>query len=152
MKKKWMIFVMVVVLVLPLSAAARYDKTNGIGVGLSLGYPSGITVKYGMDDFRFFGTVGSEFGSEIYLDVGVLYDLAEFAIEDLPFYVNAGASVGFGLGTDFELAINGLIGVSYFLKECPVEFFLNIAPGFRVITEREGFDIGGAVGALWYFE
>lgn len=151
MKKVWLVIALVLVVALPLSAA-QYDKTNGIGVGLSLGYPSGVTVKYGMDDFRFFGTLGSEFGSDVYLDAGVLYDITEFEIESLPFYVSAGASIGLGFGSDFELAVNGVVGASYFLEQYPVEVFLNVSPGYRIITERDAFDINAAVGALWYFE
>ena len=45
MKKVLLVVVLILVVALPLSAA-KYDKSNGIGIGLSGGYPvSGIAAK-----------------------------------------------------------------------------------------------------------
>jgi hypothetical protein len=58
MKKVILVLALVLIVALPLTAAS-YMKTNGLGVGLSGGYPvSGVAIKYDMDDLRVVGTMG----------------------------------------------------------------------------------------------
>ncbi len=153
MKKVLLVVALILVVALPLSAA-KYDKSNGIGIGLSGGYPvSGIAVKYGMDDLRVVGTLGYRLGSALSLEAGAQYDVAEFDIEDIPFYVNVGVTgamhIGFGGG--FGLSVNVPVGVSYFFEEYPIEVFLKVAPGVRV-RPTIGFDIGASLGGLYYLD
>lgn len=153
MKKVILVLALVLVIALPLSAAG-YMKTNGIGVGLSGGYPvSGVAVKYGMDDFRLVGTVGYNYGvnSGIAIEAGAQYDLTEFDIDGIPFYVNVGVTGAIGIGSPFTLSVNVPFGVSYFFEDFPMEAFLKVGPGVKIL-DKVGFDIGGAIGALWYFE
>ncbi|MHC1692049.1 MAG: hypothetical protein AB9828_03355 [Sphaerochaetaceae bacterium] len=152
MKKALVVLLLVCCVVVPLSAA-KYDKSNGIGLGVSLGYPvSGITAKYGMDDLRLVGTLGYDYGASVALEAGVQYDLTEFAIEDIPFYVNIGGTVAVDIGASyFGLALNIPVGVSYFLEEYPIELFLKIAPMISVIP-AVGFHVGGAIGGLYYLD
>jgi len=152
MKKALVILLLVCCVVVPLSAA-KYDKSNGIGLGVSLGYPvSGIAAKYGVDDLRFVGTLGYNYGSYVALEAGVQYDLTEFAIEDLPFYVNVGGTVAVDIGASyFGLSLNVPVGVSYFLEEYPIELFLKIAPVIQIVPGF-GFTVGGAIGGLYYLD
>lgn len=153
MKKVILVLALVLVLALPLSAAG-YMKTNGIGVGLSGGWPvSGVAVKYGMDDFRLVGTVGYNFNGGFALEAGAQYDLTEFDIDGIPFYVNVGVTGAIGVGgNDFVLTANVPFGVSYFFEDFPMEVFLKVGPGIKILPTPIGFDIGVALGGLWYFE
>jgi hypothetical protein len=93
MKKVFLVVALVLIIALPVSAAS-YMKTNGIGVGLSGGWPvSGVAVKYGMDDFRLVGTLGYNYNGGFALEAGAQYDLSEFDIDGIPFYVNVGVLV-----------------------------------------------------------
>ena len=134
MKKVFLVVALVLIIALPLSAAG-YMKTNGIGVGLSGGWPvSGVAVKYGMDDFRLVGTLGYNYNGGV------------------PFYVNVGVTGAISAGgPDFTLSVNVPFGVSYFFEDFPVEVFLKVGPGLRILPDL-GFDIGVALGGLWYFE
>jgi hypothetical protein len=154
MKKMLLVVALICLVVLPVSAA-KYDKSDGIGVGLSLGYPvNGAAVKYGMGDFRIVGTLGYSFPSSLSLEGGVQYDLTEFEIENIPFYVNIGGTVAVTVGGGFGLSVNVPVGVSYFFKafdQYPMEAFLKLAPGIR-IAPSIGFQMGGAIGALYYLD
>jgi len=146
MKKVLLVVALILVVALPLSAA-KYDKSNGIGIGLSGGYPvSGIAVKYGMDDLRVVGTLGYRLGSALSLEAGAQYDVAEFDIEDIPFYVNVGVTgaIHIVFGGGFALSV-------YFFEEYPIEVFLKVAPGVRVLPPI-GFDIGASLGGLYYLD
>ncbi|MDD4763812.1 MAG: hypothetical protein PHR58_08150 [Sphaerochaetaceae bacterium] len=152
MKKVLLVMVLVMLVVLPLSAA-KYDKSNGIGVGFSGGYPvSGVAVKYGMDDFRLVGTLGYNYGSAFSIEAGAQYDVTEFEIAELPFYLNVGVTgalhVRFSGGLGFS--VNVPVGVSYFFEDFPVEVFLKVAPGIGLLPVR--FDIGASLGALYYLD
>ena len=153
MKKVFLVVALVLIIALPLSAAG-YMKTNGVGVGLTIGYPTGATVRYGMDDFRLLGNLTWNYGSGISLDIGALYDITEVEIANLPIYINGGALVGIGLNDGFLLSINGIVGASYYLEDYPVEIFLNLAPGFNIIRSDSvhAMSFKGGLGALWYFE
>lgn len=150
MKKVLLVIALVLIIALPLSAA-NYSKTNGVGVGVTLGYPTGLTMRYGMDDFRILGNLTWNFGSGFYMDAGALYDITQVDLGDFPIYINGGAMLGLGINSGFQLSVNGIIGASYYLEEYPVEFFLNLAPGWTLIGNT-GFSFKGGLGGLWYFE
>ena len=149
MKKVLLVIALILVIALPLSAA----KTSGIGVGVSGGWPvSGVAVKYAKDDFRAVGTLGYSFNSAFALEAGAQYDVTEFDIDGIPFYVNVGVTGAMSLGGgSFGLSVNVPVGVSYFFEDYPVEVFLKIGPGVKILPSV-GFDIGGALGGLWYLD
>src|SRR5690554_5872251 len=151
MKKVLLVIALVLIIAIPLSAA-NYSKTNGVGVGLTLGYPTGLTMRYGMDDFRVLGNLTWNFGKGFYLDAGALYDLTEVQLGDFPIYISGGALLGLGINkNNFQLSANGIVGASYYLEEYPVEVFLNLAPGWTLVGNT-GFSFKGGFGALWYFD
>jgi hypothetical protein len=120
-----------------------------------LGYPvNGVAAKYGMGDFRLVGTLGYSIGSYLALEAGVQYDLTDFEIENAPFYVNIGATAAMTVGSAFKLSVLVPVGVSYFFEafdEYPMEAFFKLAPGLTVVPSI-GFDIGAAIGALYYLD
>lgn len=149
MKKMLIVMALILIIALPLSAA-NYAKPNGAGAGITLGYPTGLTGRYGMDDFRFLGNFTWNYGLGFYLDVGVLYDIAEVDMGGIPIYINAGVQAGIGVDDGFQLSVNGIVGASYYFEEVPIELFLNLAPGWNILT-TSGFSFKGGLGAIWYF-
>jgi len=151
MKKVLIILTLVLIIALPLSAA-NYAKPNGVGAGLTLGYPTGLTGRYGMDDFRFLGNFTWDYSNGFYFDVGVLYDITEVTIANLPIYINAGVQTGIGIAeTKFQFSVNAIIGASYYFEDVPIELFLNLAPGVAIMPSL-GFSPKGGLGAIWYFD
>ena len=108
---------LIVLLMTPVFSA---PKNNGVGVGLTLGYPTGVTMRYGMDDFRVLGNLTWNFGSGFYLDAGALYDVTEVALGEIPLIINGGALLGLGINdSEFAMSVNGVIGASYYMNEYP---------------------------------
>ncbi len=148
MKKAIILIVLATLLVTPVFSAVQ---GSDIGVGLTLGYPTGLTMRYDMDDFRVLGNLTWDFGSGFYIDGGALFDITTVDLGDIPLEINGGALVGLGMSSSkFAASVNGVIGASYYLEEYPVEVFLNLAPGLAILPGL-GFSFKGGLGALWYF-
>ncbi len=151
MKKTIFAITIVLLCVFSLSAA-KYDRADGFGIGLSAGYPvSGVAFKYGMGDFRVVGTFGYSFKDNVAVEAGVQYDLDSFNIDRFPFYLNFGITGAVNFGPIIDgFSINIPIGISYFLRDVPVELFFKFTPGIRIRSDFVGPDFGGALGALLY--
>ena len=151
MKKTFIIVILIVCSVFTLSAA-KYDRADGFGIGLSAGYPvAGGAFKYGMGNFRIVGTLGYSFNNAIAVEAGVQYDLDRFNIDRLPFYLNIGITGAASFSDVFDsLSINVPIGISYFIMDVPVELFFKLTPGIRIHSTSVEPDLGAALGILFY--
>ena len=151
MKKTLIVIILIMASVFTLSAA-KYDRADGFGIGLSAGYPvSGAAFKYGMGDFRIVGTVGYSFEDNVAIEGGVQYDLDRFNVDRLPFYLNIGITGAVNFNPAFEgFSINFPLGISYYLSDVPVEVFFKLTPGLRVRSNTVSPDLGAALGVLFY--
>jgi len=153
MKKILVVIILIVSSVFSLSAA-KYDRADGFGIGLSAGYPvSGVAFKYGMGDFRIVGTLGYSFEDNVAIEGGVQYDLDHFNIDRLPFYLNIGITGAVNFNPNFEgFSINFPVGISYYFRDAPVEVFFKLTPGLRVRSNVVSSDLGAALGVLFYID
>ncbi|NLA93083.1 MAG: hypothetical protein GX842_06610 [Spirochaetales bacterium] len=151
MKRLFIVIAIILIIALPL-VAANSIRPDGFGAGLYLGWPMGLTVRYGMDDFRIFANVTNYFAAGANFDVGALYDIVSFDVGGRPLYINAGAQIGLGyyVGSLFTMAANGVVGASYYFDEFPLELFVNVALGYRFLG-APGFDYKAGAGGVWYF-
>lgn len=148
MKKTLLVVVLVVLLMTSLFAAERH---SGIGAGLTVGFPVGVTVRYDLDFMRVVGGLSNPYGAGIWLDAGGLFPIAEVAIAEIPLFIDGGAQLSIGLNeSKFYFTLNALATVSWFVETMPVEVFASLAPGFRVAPSA-GFSFKGGLGALYYF-
>ncbi|MBN1945974.1 MAG: DUF3996 domain-containing protein [Bradymonadales bacterium] len=134
------------------------------GLGIFLGEPSGITAKLWLSDQNALDfLVAFDFSDEdlaffvdylFHFDVGVNANAFE-----LPLYVGVGGKLtirdddhhrDYDDDDDIGLGVRIPIGITMLLKNAPFEFFLEIAPGLRIIPETDG-DIDGGVGVRFYF-
>lgn len=150
--KKFLFVVIIIALSMSVVSAARYDRADGFGIGLSGGYPvSGLALKYGMGDFRLVGTFGYSFRDNGAIEFGVQYDLDSFHIDRLPFYLNVGITGAINFGPEFKaFSVNVPIGISYYLAKAPIELFLKFTPGIQIKEDKVGPDFGAAIGFLYY--
>ncbi|CAG0960322.1 hypothetical protein FLAV_00666 [Flavobacteriales bacterium] len=159
--KKFLFFI--VTLNLAITLAAQDYKT---GVGLRLGWESGIIVKHFLDtDAAVEGIIGtSPYWGGFYL-CG-LYELhaKPFEVEGLSLFYGGGAHIrswaggGWGVGNPrnkyynsyFGMGVDAIVGLEYKVPEAPISISLDVKPAIDVI---ESFWIygGGALGIRYTF-
>jgi len=152
MKKTLLVITLIVCSLFTLSAS-RYDRADGLGIGLSAGYPvAGLAVKYGMGDSRFVGTVGYNYNNNFAVEAGVQYDLSHSNTNSSPLYLNIGITGTANFNPEFNFfSINVPLGLSYYFRDAPIEVFGKLAPGMRISANNTVEpDFGGALGILFY--
>jgi hypothetical protein len=148
-KKTVIAIILLAAFVFPASAFIGADK-NGkdMGVGIYLGSPLGITAKYDLDqELSVVGGFGFESSFQFY--GGVQYKFLEFAIEKLDFNVYVGGNAFVGI-SPFSVGVNVPFGISYYLKDPSLEFFLEVGPSIDFTPA--GVSAIGGIGARYEFD
>ena len=130
-----------------------------MGLGLSLGSPTGITGKYFLTDIHAvdfgWGSNGETVLWADYLWHGwkAFDQLAEGPIAENGRLVAVlgvgGRFENEGSGEDDKLGVRGVLGASYFMKKAPVEFTLEMAPVINIVGGGSDFDV--ALAVRYYF-
>lgn len=141
-----------------LSLLASPAHAGAVGVGLALGAPTGVTASvYLTDRTNLDFLVGEgwaeEWGDRFLISADYdahLVDLASGDAARLDFYLGGGANMWFERDHDVDVGLEMPIGLAVFFRKAPVELYFELLPGF-VLTDYEWFDVGGSVGARYYF-
>jgi len=152
MKRTLLVITLIVCSLFTLTAA-RYDRADGFGIGLSAGYPvAGLALKYGMGNSRFVSTVGYNYTNHFAVEAGVQYDLSHSNSYRSPLYLNIGITGTANFNPEFTFfSINVPFGLSYYFRDAPIELFVKLAPGMRISSHNTvDPDFGGAFGILFY--
>lgn len=130
------------------------------GLGIIAGDPTGLSAKgYVTPKFAIDGIVAWSFVDGGFMMIGDLtYEFFDFSTGmsdfSVPFYVGAGAKVGFDRrGKNSGRTIVGVrvpVGVAMQFVKYPIEVFFEVAPGIELAPSTE-FDITGGIGVRWYF-
>jgi hypothetical protein len=145
--KKLIIF-MVVAFVLIAGPVAL--KAEGLGLGIILGEPTGLSGKMWMGGNTAVDAAAAwSFGDNgaLHLHADYLFhknDLMEFA----SLYYGLGAKVK--LMDDVQVGIRVPVGLVHELESAPIDIFLEIVPGLNLIPETN-FGINGGLGIRYYF-
>ncbi|WFB35553.1 DUF3996 domain-containing protein [Kiritimatiellota bacterium B12222] len=138
---------------------------EGIGMGIIVGEPTGLSLKKWINDTRALdaGIAWSFSGNNsFHLHADYLihrFDLmAEDAKGQFPLYFGIGARVKFenindGNGSydeDVWVGVRVPLGISILFSETPVELFAEIVPVLDLVPDTN-FDLNAAVGARYYF-
>lgn len=143
-----------VFLVVAASAWTQQMETQSFAAGVSLGQPTGITVKAGVNGPWAVDAAAawSLLGNAAYLHGSVLNHFTSLdVLKTGSLWVYAGGRAAVDFGVKFGLSALVPVGLSYLLDGFPGEIFLEIAPGLRILPATE-FDIGGAVGFRYIFQ
>lgn len=133
------------------------DYVHQLGIGIQLGAPTGINVKYWLSrcmavDGAFGASPYSHAPAEIHADFLVHdFDLFTPASGKMPVYVGIGIlgrfrNNGAGSMGGFRLPI----GISYMFENIPIDVFAEVAPEVIFTPFRRGY-IDGAVGIRFWF-
>lgn len=140
----------------PAISSNENDLSGRLGAGLILGEPTGVSLKYFLNDrLAVDGAVGWSLSREndLYLQSDFLwhqFDLISVPRGQLPFYVGVGARVQFRDHEDDRVGIRVPFGVSYIFDGLPLDVFAEVAPVLDFVPSTKGRFTAG-VGARWWF-
>ncbi|MFC2061501.1 hypothetical protein ACFLUV_03220 [Elusimicrobiota bacterium] len=155
------IFLSILLIITCVYYAGAGIKEKAVGPGICLGEPTGFSFKmWTGDEGAIDGLIGWSLrkGNRLFIRVNFLrHRFSEFKVKSgkLPFY--------YGIGTNFRetededgdnenrIGINGLAGISYILKNHPIELYVEMGPVIDIIPQLEVTAIGG-IGVRYYFD
>jgi hypothetical protein len=127
-------------------------QQDGFGLGMILGDPTGISIKYYMNDENAVdGAVswnlnGGWFNVHAdYLRHWYVFDLSE---GELPVYAGVGGRIGFG--DQVRVGIRIPLGITYKFDNAPFDIFLEIVPEMDLVPATV-FNMQGGIGFRYFF-
>lgn len=126
----------------------------GLGLGVMLGEPTGISAKmWKSDKIAYDAGLAWAFTNNSYLHLHADYlihknDLIKIDKFTIPFYYGLGARIGFG--DEFRLGARIPVGVEYFFGDKKFDAFCEIVPVLDLLPGT-GFGVGGAIGLRYNF-
>ncbi len=156
MKKTLLVLIIAVMLAAP--AAANVFQDSDLSVGLGVGDSLYLTGRMDLDrTFAAVLNVGFGYGMTargLYLRPQFQYSISEleFDIDVLRFYPYFGGALPLGITGGFDMSVNAVAGLSYYLSDLPMELFIEVLPGVRLFKNSDfklGFDMGGGIGVRW---
>ena len=131
-----------------------HAQSNGIGVGLIVGEPTGISGKYWTGSTTAFdaGLAWSfidENAFQIHADY-IFHNMRLITIPDgkLPFYYGIGARLK--TATKIQLGVRVPLGLAYLFQNAPIDIFIEVVPILDLIPKTD-FQISVALGARYFF-
>jgi len=128
------------------------NRITGIGLGLSIGYPSvNFDVSYSLDYMKMAMSISFLWDSSFLIESGVKLEIIENLTNDIYFYWNLGLSLLFKQRLNsYEFGIGfHPIGFSYYLRNLPLEIFANMPLHFYFNWDSDTI-IGFTLGAKYY--
>jgi hypothetical protein len=130
-------------------------QSSGVGLGLIVGEPTGISFKY---------WTGSTTAIDAalawsFIDGGAFHIHGDYLFHNmrlisvpeglLPFYYGIGARIK--TANDTKLGVRIPLGLAYLFQSAPVDIFLEIVP-ILDLTPKTDFAINAALGARYFFK
>ncbi len=144
------------------AASAAVAREGSVGLGLTLGDPTGITAKYWFDDKSAVDVAAawSLDGDSFNLHADyLLHSFDKMKGEDLDwaYHYGIGARVRFPDNNNHHhnndnttLGVRVPLGLDFYPSKSPLELFVEIAPVIDLVPESN-FDLEFGVGARYYF-
>lgn len=157
----WGVFFSALLLFVGPGQAEANVQGRDLGLGIGLGDPTGVNLKNFVGERNAFDVhvgFGAAWGRRLRLHADYLwhFPLTRSTVE-LDAYLGAGAKIGmYGVGRSGPdgrgvnlLTVGGRVpfGLALVPPDVPIDVFLEVAPGVRVVTGGGGF-VGGFVDAL----
>ncbi len=134
------------------ASAYAADRPAGLGLGVVLGSPTGLTMKYYLSPIHAFDLgIASDGDTNLYADY-LWHGWNTFAQPDKG---RLGAYLGLGAAIrnhhDSELALRTVGGASYWFAGAPLEAFFELVPTFPLVHSG-GMDLNAGLGIRYYFQ
>ncbi|MBU0475435.1 MAG: hypothetical protein KKF62_14905 [Bacteroidetes bacterium] len=148
--------ILIILLLLLAVTKISFAQESGLGVGIILGEPTGLSGKYWLDESTAadFGIATGLFGENagFSLHADYLYhnkNLVQLEYK-LPVYYGFGVRMRFPTKSQLNLGVRGVVGIMLFIKQYPMDVFFEIAPSFRLLPTT-GLNLDLAIGTRYYF-
>ena len=155
--------VAIIALLTVLLAASAVMAEEGLGVGVIVGEPTGISLKKWIGaDRAIDGAAAWSLSGNNSLQLHADYLFHDFGLL-IPGNINGKLPVYVGIGgriliddnshdhhNDTVVGVRVPFGISYLMAKAPVEIFLEIVPILDVVPSTE-LDLNAAIGARFYF-
>jgi hypothetical protein len=145
----------ILVVFLSLLASSAYAQYQGIGIGLILGEPTGVSLKHWIDrNTAVDGAIAWSFADEgafhIHGDY-LIHNFTLITVENgkLPFYYGVGARIK--TTSDVALGVRVPVGLSYIFNDQPIDLFMEIVPLLDLIP-KTNFRLNAAIGGRYYID
>ena len=129
-------------------------QSNGVGVGLIVGEPTGISGKYWTGSTTAFDAALAwsfvdENAFQIHADY-LFHNIRLISVSEgkLPFYYGIGARLK--TANDIKLGVRVPLGLAYLFQNVPIDIFVEVVPILDVIPKTD-FQINAALGARYSF-
>lgn len=155
------IYVLLITFTLLLSAQQATAQERNFGLGVMLGEPTGLSAKLWTQNNNAlaFGLGWSTYhpryddrGNRVHFHIDYLWHSFDAirSEEKFAFHYGIGGRFKDRGGNNGSLAIRGVGGLNWMLRNAPMDIFIEIAPSLE-LTPSTGFGIDGAFGARFYF-
>ena len=142
------------------AAPGVFAQDRGVGVGLTVGEPTGLSLKGWLTErAALAGAAAWSFDSNTSFHLHCDYLIHEYGFLDvgsgrLPVYYGIGARVKFDdhrhRRRRTRTGVRIPVGLNYHFERAPVDLFLEVAPTVDV-APKTGFGLNGAIGTRLFF-
>jgi len=132
-----------------------YAQRHGLGLGIILGEPTGISLKNWLDrstaiDFAIAWSFDGKGSFSIHGDyLSHHFKLIQVDSGSLPFYYGIGGSIKFQ-HDDARLGARVPLGLNYHFENLTLDLFLEFVPVLLLLPKTD-FDINASVGIRYFF-
>ena len=144
--KKLLIITAITIFAVGLSA-----QNSGLGIGLILGEPTGLSAKMWTGQSTAFDAAAAwSFGDEgaLHLHADMLFHNFGLINESFPIYYGIGARVK--LADDPNIGVRVPIGIAYQVSGPPLDIFIELVPVLDLAPDTS-FGFNGALGVRYFF-
>lgn len=143
------------VFILTIISGTAFSQSNGFGLGIILGEPTGISTKYwttGSTAFDFGLGYSLKKNSRLHLHADYLFHVNNLfnTTENISLYYGPGARLRLVESGDSRLGFRFDVGLVWIPKNSPIDVFLEIAPLLDIIPSTD-FTVNGGVGVRYFF-
>lgn len=152
---------MAIIVLLLAVGSANARMQDAVGLGFIIGEPTGLSLKYWLDEERAIDGAAAWSYSEndsfqLHGDY-LIHDYELLDAREMPVYYGIGARLKLkddeGRGRNEDDAIFGIrvpVGITYLFDDAPLDLFFEIVPVLDIAPDVE-LDINAAVGLRFYF-
>ena len=140
-----------------LCSALSYAQNKGLGVGIILGEPTGLSGKYWLSNKTAVdGGLAWSFvkGSSLHIHGDYLwhvFDALKAEDETIPLYFGIGGRIKLGDKETGRVGVRIAGGVDFMVYSVPLDIFLELAPIMDLVPATQS-GLNGGIGARFFFK